>query len=71
MVGQYEGYRPLVVEIVKFFKTKVPPVSPEETIEVYAFMSAADESKRQHGAEVTLESVLTPARAEAAKKVGK
>ncbi len=71
VVGQYEGYRPLVVEIVKFFKTKVPPVSPEETIEVYAFMSAADESKRQHGAEVTLESVLTPARAEAAKKVGK
>jgi predicted dehydrogenase/sugar lactone lactonase YvrE len=70
VVGQYEGYRPLVVEIVKFFKTKVPPVSPEETIEVYAFMSAADESKRQHGAEVTLESVIVPARAEAAKKVG-
>jgi hypothetical protein len=71
VVGQYEGYRPLVVEIVKFFKTKVPPVSPEETIEVYAFMSAADESKRQHGAEVTLESVIAPARADAAKKVGK
>jgi predicted dehydrogenase/sugar lactone lactonase YvrE len=70
VIGQYEGYRPLVVEIVKFFKTKVPPVSPEETIEVYAFMSAADESKRQHGAEITLESVIAPARAAAAKKVG-
>jgi WD40 repeat protein/predicted dehydrogenase len=69
-VGQYEGYRPLVVAIVKFFKTGVPPVSAEETLEVYAFMSAADESKRRHGAEVTLESVLAPARVEAAKKLG-
>jgi len=32
-VGQYEGYRPLVVAIVKFFKTGVPPVSAEETLE--------------------------------------
>ena len=69
-VGQYEGYRPLVVAIVKFFKTGVPPVSAEETLEIYAFMTAADESKRQHGAEVTLESVLAPARVEAAKKLG-
>jgi predicted dehydrogenase len=68
-VAQYEGYRPLVVEIVKFFKTGVPPVSEDETLEIYAFMTAADESKRKHGAEVTLESVLAPARAEAAKKL--
>jgi WD40 repeat protein len=68
-IGQYEGYRPLVVEIVKFFKTGVPPVSEYETLEIYAFMTAADESKRKHGAEVTLESVLTPARAEAAKRL--
>jgi len=68
-IGQYEGYRPLVVEIAKFFKTGVPPVSEEETLEVYAFMSAADESKRKQGAEVTLESVLAPARVEAAKKL--
>ena len=57
------------MEIVKFFKTGVPPVSEKETLEIYAFMSAADESKRKHGAEVTLESVLAPARAEAAKKL--
>ena len=68
-IGQYESYRPLVVEIVKFFKTGVPPVSEEETLEIYAFMTAADESKRKHGADVTLESVLAPARAEAAKKL--
>jgi predicted dehydrogenase len=70
-IGQYEGYRPLVVEIVKFFKTGVPPVSAEETLEIYAFMTAADESKRRHGAEVALENVLAPARVEAAKKLGR
>jgi predicted dehydrogenase/glucose/arabinose dehydrogenase len=68
-VGQYNGYRPLVVEIVKFFKTREVPVTPEETLEVYAFMEAADESKRQNGAPVTIESVMKKARAEAAAKV--
>ena len=63
-VGSYDTYRPLVVEIVKFFKTGEVPVTPEETLEVYAFMEAADESKRQDGAEVTLASVLKAAGAE-------
>ena len=56
--GGYGGYEPLVVEVCKFFKTGQPPVSAEETIEIFAFMEAADESKRQGGAPVTLESVL-------------
>ena len=60
-VGAYDGYQPLVVEIVKFLRTGVPPVSAQETIEIYAFMEAADESKRQNGAEVTLASVLKAA----------
>jgi predicted dehydrogenase/glucose/arabinose dehydrogenase len=68
-VGQYNGYRPLVVEIVKFFRTREVPVTPEETLEIYAFMEAADESKRQNGAPVTIESVMKKARAEAAAKV--
>jgi hypothetical protein len=63
--GGYGGYEPLVVEICKFFKTHQPPVSAEETIEIFAFMEAADESKRQGGAPVTLESVLTKARGKA------
>lgn len=67
-VGSYDGYRPLVVEIVKFFRTGEVPVSPEETIELYAFMEAADESKRQGGADVTVASVLEKARAEASKR---
>jgi hypothetical protein len=64
--GGYDGYEPLVVEIVKFFKTGKPPVSADETLEIYAFMEAADESQRQQGAPVKLESVLSKAR-EAAK----
>jgi len=37
-------------------------VSPEETIEIFAFMEAADESRRKDGEPVTLESVLAKAR---------
>lgn len=62
-VGQYEGYQPLVAEIVKFFRTGKPPVSPEETLEIYAFMEAADESKRRDGAVVTLAEVMKKAQA--------
>ena len=46
----YGGYEPLLVEIAKFFQTGKPPVSAEETLEILAFMEAADESKRQNGA---------------------
>jgi len=41
------------------------PVEPEETLEIYAFMEAADESKRQDGKEITLEEIMKKARAEA------
>lgn len=53
-VGAYDGYAPLVVEIMKFFRTGVSPVPAEETIEILAFMEAADESKRQDGKPVRL-----------------
>lgn len=60
-VGSYDTYRPLVVEIVKFFRTGKSPVDPSETLELYAFMEAADESNRRQGAEVDLASVLRKA----------
>jgi hypothetical protein len=56
--GKYEGYKPLVVEITKFFRTGKPPVAANETTEIYAFMEAADESRRRGGEEVTLRDVL-------------
>ena len=51
----YQGYQPLVKEIVKFFRTGVAPVSPEETLEIMAFMEAAEMSAKRGGAPVTLE----------------
>jgi hypothetical protein len=57
------GYDPLLIEVVKFFQTGKPPVSAEETTEIFAFMEAADESKRQGGKPVTLESVMKKATA--------
>ncbi|NOY30325.1 MAG: Gfo/Idh/MocA family oxidoreductase [Planctomycetes bacterium] len=62
----FGGYEPLVGQIAQFFKTGIPPVTAEETLDIFAFMEAADESKRQGGVSVTLESVLTKARAEVA-----
>jgi hypothetical protein len=48
------GYRPLLVEIVKFFETKQPPVPNEETLEIFAFMDAAQRSKEEGGKPVRL-----------------
>ena len=67
--GSLGGYRGICVEIARFFRTRQAPVSPEETLEVLAFMEAADESKRQGGKPVTIASVLAKARAEAAGKL--
>ena len=61
-VGAHDSYAPLVVEIMKFFLTGKPPVQPEETMEIIAFMEAADESKRQGGAPVKI-AVAPPRKA--------
>ena len=62
-IGAFDGYAPLVVEIVKFFQTKKSPVDIAETKELFAFMEAADESKRQGGKPVLLKEVLSKASA--------
>jgi hypothetical protein len=67
--GREGGYEELCRAIGRFFKTGKVPVSAEETIEIFAFMEAADESKRLHGAPVSLATVLTKAKAEAAAKL--
>lgn len=52
------GYKPLVDEIARFFKTGEIPVSAAETIEIYAFMSAADVSKARGGAAVSVKELI-------------
>ena len=49
-----DGYRPLLVEIVKFFETKEPPFSNSITLEMFAFMDAAQRSREAGGAPMTL-----------------
>lgn len=68
-IGNYGGYAPLVKEIINFYKTGVAPIDPKETLEIYAFMAAADESKRQGGKAITLESVMNAAQEAAAKRL--
>lgn len=56
-LGPYTGYDPLLVEIIAFFKTGIPPVQKEETLEIVAFMEAADLSKKKKGAMVKLPKI--------------
>jgi len=59
---KYGGYEPLVDEIIKFFKTGNVPVPQAETIEIFAFMSAADESKAKGGAAVSIAETIEKAK---------
>jgi hypothetical protein len=52
--GGATDYRPLVVEIVKFFQTGKPAAPNSDTLEMFAFMDAAQKSKEQGGKPVTL-----------------
>lgn len=54
-IGGFDGYEGLVDAILNFFRTKTAPVSPAETLEIYAFMHAADISKQNGGRRVTIE----------------
>ena len=68
-LGKFDGYGPLLVEICKFFRTGEAPVAAEETIDLYAFMEAADESKRQGFVPVKIADVKAKATEAAAKKI--
>jgi hypothetical protein len=57
VLGPFKGYDNLLDRIIAFFRSGVPPVSAEETLEIYTFMEAADESKRNGGKAVLLEEV--------------
>lgn len=67
VLGPYAGYNPLLKEIIQFFQTGVVPVKEEETLEILAFMEAADISKSKGGKPVELAKVMEKARTKAAK----
>jgi hypothetical protein len=60
--GEYMGYKGLAIELAKFARTGKPPVSPEETIEIFTFMEAAHQSKARGGVPVKLADVLAETR---------
>jgi predicted dehydrogenase len=55
ILDNYTGYDPLLVRIAEFYDSKIAPVAIEETLEIMAFMEAAEESKRKGGAAVGLD----------------
>ena len=57
-LGPYGGYGPLLVEIINYFETGIVPIDPRETLEIFAFMEAADVSKRLGGAVVNMQELL-------------
>ena len=54
-----------MIEIAKFFRTHRPPVDAEETIQIYAFMQAAQLSKEREGVPVSIAEVMEIAGKEA------
>ncbi|MCI0333070.1 MAG: gfo/Idh/MocA family oxidoreductase [Planctomycetes bacterium] len=64
----FAGYDQAVRVMCEFLVSGKSPVSRQETIELFAFMDAADESKRQGGGPVAIADVLQKAEQEAAGK---
>jgi hypothetical protein len=58
VVGKHEGYASMIKVIVEFFRTGISPINPRETLELLAFMEAADESKRKGGASVSVSEMF-------------
>ena len=66
-VGPYQGYEVLLTEILNFFKTRIAPVPEEETLEIFTFMEASNESKRNEGRIILMEDTYRKGLAEAKK----
>jgi predicted dehydrogenase len=58
---KYMGYEGVATEIAKFFKGGPAPVSLDETREIFAVMQAAEQSRAQGGAKVSVADVLKSA----------
>jgi predicted dehydrogenase len=66
-LGSYNGYNPLLAEIIKYFQTGIIPVQPEETLEIMAFMETADVSKKKGGIPVSVKDIMGKAEKESKK----
>ncbi len=55
---KYMGYEGIALEMGKFFKGGPPPVSSSETLEIFAVLAAAEQSKARAGAAVPVAEML-------------
>lgn len=62
VIDKYEGYEPLLVKISEFFDTGIIPFPTDETLEIFAFMQAAEESKLNGGISIDIEAVVKKAK---------
>lgn len=67
--AKYEGYEPMVVRFAEFFAGGPTPVPNQESVEIMAFIEAAQLSSQRGGVPVSLEEAMTAARAEAKKRL--
>jgi hypothetical protein len=59
----------LMQEIARFFKTGTPPLAPEATVEIFAFMEAAEASKKAGGKAIHIKTLIETSRVKALKKI--
>jgi hypothetical protein len=62
VLNEYAGYEPLLVKVCEFYESGKAPIPIDETLEIFAFMQAAEESKHQGGISVELEPVIQKAK---------
>ncbi|MFC2087786.1 gfo/Idh/MocA family oxidoreductase, partial [Bacteroidota bacterium] len=55
------GAEDMLLQTIEYFRTGIVPVKPEETLELFAFMKAADESKLNGGSPINIEALIQKA----------
>ena len=58
VLNEYSGYEPLLVKVCEFYESGKAPIPIEETLEIFAFMQAAEVSKKRGGISIDIESVV-------------
>ncbi|MDD2327647.1 MAG: Gfo/Idh/MocA family oxidoreductase [bacterium] len=66
-VGSYEGYEGLLDEILNFFDTGISPIPDEETIEIFTFMEASNQSVKKGGRIISMKETYNKGMKEANK----
>ncbi|WP_341836969.1 hypothetical protein WJU16_03670 [Chitinophaga pollutisoli] len=63
----FTGYAPLMPPIIEFFQKGTPPAPEAETIDSYAFMGAAQESRVKKSMPVNVADIVKKAERQRAK----